>query len=105
MKVNELQARVVVHLIQVLRGQPWPTSIAGFCRTTDCHNWTEASDALKAMTDAGLIVVYNWIATSTGTTTKRVSNAEMDAVIFHSEFGIAPTQAAVKLYESLGQGR
>lgn len=97
MTADELKARVVVHLIEVLRGQPWPTTIAVFCRTTGCHNWTLASDALKAMVDADLIAVFRWV----GGTPVRVAGAEMDGALFHSDFAIAPTQRAVELYGSL----
>lgn len=101
MTADELKARVVVHLIEVLRGQPWPTTINVFCRTTGCHNWTLASDALKAMVDGDLIAVFRWA----GPTPMRVASAEMDATVFHSEFAIAPTQRAVELYRSLHGGR
>lgn len=97
MTAEELKARIVVHLVEVLRGQPWPTTIAAFCRTTGCHNWTLASDALKTMVDADLIAVFRWV----GGAPMRVASAEMDATLFHSEFALAPTQRAVTLYGSL----
>ena len=97
MTAEELKARVVVQLIEVLRGQPWPTTINAFCRTTGCHNWTLASDSLKAMVDQDLIAVFRWA----GATPMRVASAEMDGTLFHNEFAIAPTQRAVELYRGL----
>ena len=97
MTAEELKARVVVQLIEVLRGQPWPTTINTFCRTTGCHNWTLALDSLRSMVDADLIAVFRWV----GSNPMRVASAEMDGVVFHNEFAIAPTQRAVDLYRSL----
>ncbi|MGD0089595.1 MAG: hypothetical protein ABSE73_06705 [Planctomycetota bacterium] len=97
MRDDEIKARVIVHLIGVLRGQPWPATITTFCRTTGCHNWTEASDTLKTMVSSGVIAVFRWVDGKP----VRVTNAEMDGTIFHGEFGIAPTQRAVELYNSL----
>jgi hypothetical protein len=94
---EELKAAIVVHLIGVLRGEPWPTTINAFCKTTGCHNWTQASDALREMADNDLIAVFRWV----GGTPLRVPSAEMDATLFHSDFAIAPTQKAVSLYNSL----
>ena len=101
MTAEELKARVVVQLIEVLRGQPWPTTINTFCRTTGCHNWSLALDSLKGMVDADLIAIFRWV----GGTPMRMASAEMDGTVFHSDFAIAPTQRAVELYRSLRGGR
>ena len=105
MIADEIKARVVVYILEVLRGQPWPTTIAGFCRTADCHNWSLASDVLKSMVDSDLVVIYKWIANRYGVTPVRVPSTEIDGAVFHGEFGVVVTPRAVELYRGLQAGQ